>query len=139
MSVPAWHGLRGARLCGVMQKVLIGNAFPLSLVRKGTVAMACRPVEELRRLAQASVVVSYWGHENTRRLAEDLLGVSLKPRTARPALRLAPDGRPLLDGETFETCWVLSPDYKTGRRPAVGEEVGPDEIAGWQVVRISWT
>lgn len=122
-----------------MEKVLIGNSFPLSLVRKGTVTMTCRPVEELRRLAQASVVTSYWGHENTRRIAEGLLGVSLKPRTARPALCLAPDGRLLLDGESFETCWVLSPDYKEGRRPAVGEEVGPEKIAGWQAVKISWT
>ncbi len=121
-----------------MEKVLIGNSFPLSLVRKGTVTMTCRPVAELRRLAQTSVVVSYWGHENTRRIAERLLGVSLKPSVARPALRLAADGRPMLDDETFGTCWVLSPDYRDGGRPQIGQEVAPEQIAGWQVVRISW-
>lgn len=100
--------------------------------------MKCQPVEELRQLAQSSTVVSYWGHENTRHIAEGMLGVSLKPSTPRPALSLSADGRPMLADEVFSVCWVLSPDYKEGMRPKIGEEVSPDGIAGWQVVKISW-
>ena len=117
---------------------MIGNAFPLSLIRGGEVRMRRRTIAELRDALSGRPAASFWGHENTRALAEELLGVSLKPRVPRPALRLAADGRPVLDGETFDVCWVLSPDYKDGLRPAIGEEVGPDRIAGWQVVRISW-
>lgn len=125
-------------MCGMKRKVLIGNSFPISLVRKGVVTMECRPVEELRQLAQSSAVVSYWGHENTQRIAEDLLGVSLKPSVPRPALRLAADGLPMIDGDSFSECWVLSPDYKDGCRPQIGREVAPEQIAGWQAVKISW-
>ena len=119
-------------------KILIGNAFPLSLIRGGEVRMCCRTVAELRNALSGHPVASFWGHENTRAIAENLLGISLKPRTPRPALRLAANGHPVLDGETFDVCWVLSPDYKDGKRPNIGEEVGPGQIAGWQVVKISW-
>ena len=121
-----------------MEKILVGNAFPLSLVRHGDVRMSCRPLSELRTALKGRAIVSFWGHENTRRIAERLLGVSLKPSVARPALRLAADGRPMLDGETFGMCWVLSPDYRDGGRPQIGQEVAPEQISGWQVVRVSW-
>jgi hypothetical protein len=35
-------------------------------------------------------------------------------------------------------CWVLSPDYPPGFRPAIGEEVTDDKIIGWQVLKIKW-
>lgn len=120
-----------------VKKILVGNTFPLSLVRgSGVVRMSCCRVEELREQVQSHAVVSYWGHENTRAVAEGLLGVSLKPATPRPSLSLSAAGRPMLDGETFSVCWVLSPDYRDGMRPQIGVEVGPERIAGWQVVKI---
>ena len=120
------------------QRVLVGNSYPLSLVRGGEVRMTCLAVEELRAIASESEVVSFWGHENTRAVAEGVLGKSLRPSVARPALSVSPEGRPMLDGETFDACWVLSPDYVPGYRPAIGTEVGAESITGWSVVKLEW-
>lgn len=100
--------------------------------------MTCHTVEELQSLARVSEVVSYWGHENTRNAAECVLGASLRPSVARPALSVSPKGCPMLEGETFDTCWVLSPDYNPGYRPAIGTEVGAESITGWSVVKLEW-
>lgn len=89
-------------------------------------------------MAGGCEVVSFWGHENTRAAAEGVLGVSLKPKVARPALTVASDGCPSLEGESFKTCWVLSPDYVEGFRPAIGQEVAPESITGWSVVKMEW-
>ena len=120
------------------KEMLVGNSFPLSLVRGGEVRMTCPSLCELQKLVRDSEVVSYWGHENTRSVAEAVLGASLKPKCDRPALAIDPSGRPTLEGESFDTCWVLSPDYVKGYRPAIGHEVGPESITGWSVVKIEW-
>ena len=88
--------------------VLVGNAFPLSLVR------------------------------NTRLAAEAVLGVSLAPKTPRPAITLSAEARPQLEGYTFDTCWVLSPDYRKDFRPAIGQEVPLDAIRGWHALKLTW-
>ena len=44
----------------------------------------------------------------------------------------------MLEGEVFDTCWLLSPDYEQGFRPAIGTEVGLDQIAGWHVLKLTW-
>ena len=120
------------------KRILVGNSFPLSLVRHGEVRMTCPSLAEFRSMIGSCEIVSFWGHENTRAVAEGVLGASLRPAVARPALTVSPEGRPMLDGETFDACWVLSPDYVPGYRPAIGTEVGPESITGWCVVKLEW-
>lgn len=117
--------------------VLLGNSFPLSLVRRRVVVEPV-PLSDLQARVRADGLCSFWGHANTVAMASELLGANVAPAVARPALQLAPDGRPLLDGQVFDECWLLSPDYVPGFRPAVGEEVPADKIVGWQVLRIAW-
>ena len=73
-----------------------------------------------------------------RGAAESVLGVSLATNGVRPAVTLSPALRPMLDGEEFSSCWLLSPDYPEGFRPAIGSEVGPEMIEGWHVLKLSW-
>ena len=121
--------------------ILVGNTFSLTLVRNGEVRIAPRPVAELRaRVCAGAVVHSFWGHENTRAAAERILGADLKPATPRPAITLAAEEGylPSLDGIAFHECWVLSPDYAPGYRPAVGIEVDETKIAGWSLLKLTW-
>lgn len=120
------------------ESILIGNSFPLSLVRKSGVRLTCTGVEELRRAANGRRIVSFWGHENTRKAAEHITGFSLATKSARPAVSLSHDKLPMLDGEEFTECWVLSPDYANAARPSIGQEVAPESIIGWQVLKIAW-
>ena len=120
-------------------KILVGNSFPFSLVRCARLVVEQKPMAELRdALRRADGVASFWGHANTRAAAEAELGVSLAPRTERPAVTLASDGRPKLEGEAFDVCWLLSPDYPEGFRPPIGAEVGPEMITGWHVLKLTW-
>jgi len=123
---------------GSEKKLLIGNAFPFSLVRCERLAVESRPLEVLQEEIGGAEVVSFWGHENTRAAAERVLGVSLLPRAERPAVTLSPAKHPMLYGEEFNTCWLLSPDYPEGLRPSIGQEVAPDQIAGWHVLKLTW-
>jgi hypothetical protein len=95
-------------------------------------------VETLRALLRQHGFVSFWGHEATADIAADLLGMDIRPATARPALRLTAENLPTLEGEVFAECWVFSPEYATGYRPRIGEEVAAEKIAGWQVLKIRW-
>ena len=121
------------------KRVLIGNSFPLSLVRNHRVEIEEIGVEALRRVLTESDPVSFWGHENSRSLAESVLSVSLKTATARPAMTLDGEGFPTLDGQRFTECHVLSPDYAPGFRPSIGSEVPSDAIHAWHALRLSWT
>lgn len=96
------------------------------------------PLSALQTALIGAEVVSFWGHANTRIAAEELLGVSLLPKMERPAIKLSAEGLPMLDGEIFDTCWLFSPDYPEGFRPAIGVEVGPEQIAGWHVLKLTW-
>ena len=119
-------------------RVLVGNTFPLTLVRGHRVACEEIPVDALRaRLADRSVA-SFWGHANTRAAAEAILHADLAPAVARPVLALDGDNYPVLDGERFEEAYVLSPDYVANFRPAVGEEVTPGSIRAWHALRRTW-
>ena len=102
------------------RKVLIGNSFPFSLIRSDKVVVESKNLDSLRKEVDGSLLFSFWGHANTRALAESQLGVSLKPRSERPAITLSEKGLPMLAGETFDLCWLLSPDYPKGFRPAIG-------------------
>ena len=120
------------------KKALIGNSFPFSLVRCERLIVEQKPISELKDALDGVEVVSFWGHENSRAAAEAVLGVSLATRGARPAVTLSPDGLPMLDGDVYSSCGLLSPDYPEGFRPAIGSEVTPEQIKGWHVLKLTW-
>ncbi|MBQ7651507.1 MAG: hypothetical protein IJS15_11145 [Victivallales bacterium] len=97
-----------------------------------------RSLEEYRARLSEGGWESYWGHENTLSAAAQECGHDLRPRESRPAVTLDSSGYPSLYGESFHECWVLSPEYSSGFRPALGEEVSLEKISSWQVLRISW-
>lgn len=112
---------------------------PLSLVRRRVVIQPESP-GALRAALGSRSVYSYWGHPATLRTVNDWLGVDLTPRTDRPALACdAKTGRPVLDGLVFSECWVVSPDYEPGVRPAMGAIAPSEKIKGWQVLRMQWS
>lgn len=117
--------------------LLIGSTFPLSLIRR-KVVIEPQPLAVLRELVRARSLASFWGHRNTLAVANTLLGVDLAPKTERPALHLTATGLLELEGEVFDECWVISPEYARGFRPAVGEEVPAAKIQDWQVLRLVW-
>lgn len=117
--------------------VLIGNSFPLSLIRR-PVRIEPRPIHELITLIHQRGLASFWGHENTVAAASTILCADLRTKAARPALALSDDGSPVFEGTTFNECWILSPDYAPGFRPEIGIEVSPDKILDWQALRIRW-
>lgn len=117
--------------------LLIGNSFPLSLIRRA-VRIEPRSIDHLRVAMKSAEVHSFWGHANTAPLAEEMLGSSLFRGSERPALTLSETRKPVLDGVEFTECWVLSPDYQPGFRPKVGEEVPSDQILGWQILQLTW-
>lgn len=81
---------------------------------------------------------SFWGHANTLAAAEEVCGHDLKPREERPAVTLDEAGYPVLFGQSYRECLVLSPEYRAGYRPSVGKEETPEDIRSWQVLRIEW-
>ena len=119
-------------------RILVGNAFPFSLVRCNRLIVEQKPISELKDALASAAVASFWGHENTRTAAESVLGISLATHGERPAVMLSPAQRPMLDGEEFSSCWLLSPDYPEGFRPAIGTEIGPEQIKGWHVLKLTW-
>ena len=119
-----------------MSKVLLGNTFPLTLVRRGTFI---EPVslETAKTLLEVGFA-SFWGHANTAAVAKAQLGFDVAPKTERPALKLNEEQLPTLDGETFTKVLVLSPSYRAGFRPAIGVEGGPDDIVGWEPLLVTF-
>ena len=120
-----------------MPPVLLGNSFPLSLIRRA-VRIEPRTLAELRQAIAVQGCISYWGHDNTLAAAKQFLGFDPAPCRERPALTLSGDGLPLLDGVAYDEVWVLSPDYADGFRPHIGVEVVPEQITNWQVLRIQF-
>ena len=120
-----------------MHSMLVGNSFPLSLIRR-RVVIEPRPVEAFRQCLRTSCVRSFWGHANTLAAAGTFAGTDLTPRKERPAVLLSGDGFPMLEGQVFTECWILSPSYREGFRPAVGEEVAGEDIENWQVLHMEW-
>lgn len=118
-------------------KILIGSTFPLGLVRRPVTIVTAEISQLVSALADAEIH-SFWGHENTRATAERVLGISLATHGNRPALLLSPEKLPMLNETVFQDVWVFSPDYTPGFRPALGEEVPPEKISGWQVLHLNW-
>ncbi len=117
--------------------VLIGNSFPLSLIRRN-VRIELVGREELLASLENRQIASFWGHSNTLAAVYAWLGVDLTPKTERPALGLSNNKLPELDGVEYHACFILSPDYRPGFRPAIGIEVDAAAILGWQVLKIIW-
>ena len=123
---------------GCRMDILIGSAFPLSLIRRKVEIVPMELDALVERLRGDTSLYSFWGHDNTLTAVRTLLGVDLTPREKRAPLVLDRDGLPSLYGKSFTECWVVSPDYVPGFRPAVGEEVGLDKINGWRVLNMRW-
>lgn len=117
--------------------LLVGNTFPLSLIRR-KVVIEPSDFRTLAGLLRQADIFSFWGHRNTLAHANRLAGADLSPRTERPTLTLDADLLPVLDGQVFRECWVVSPDYVPGYRPGPGELVPLEKITGWQVLRLVW-
>lgn len=119
--------------------VVIGNSFPLNLVRT-KVTIHPVSIQELRdAIEEFGPILSFWGHKNTVSAASVFLGHDLTPQNDRPALSLTPEGFPTFLSEAFEQCWILSPEYKANFRPAIGEEVSLEKILRWQVLLMQWS
>ncbi len=119
------------------QPFLLGSTFPLSLIRRA-VQIVPADLGQIRQKLKEAPFVSFWGHQNTLNLASELLHIDVRPTSERPALSLSTEKFPMLDGQVFKECWVLSPDYIPGFRPRIGSEVEIDQIRDWQVLRIRW-
>jgi len=119
------------------KSILIGNSFPLGLIRR-SVRICTETPTSFRAATAHCTVVSFWGHENTRQCAQQFSGIDLTPKTERPVVKLNRDALPELNGKTFHECWILSPDYKDSFRPSIGEEVPAGQIEGWQILKITW-
>ena len=116
---------------------ITGNTFPMNLFRRPALVRPDSLEHYLERLRTGSWV-SYWGHANTLAAVNQLCGVDLTPREARPALTTDPEGFPALYGKSYRECCVLTPEYKAGFRPSIGVEIDGGNILSWQVLRIVW-
>ena len=117
-------------------KLLVGNIFPTSLIRRSVRIDPVTESDATHYLDIADSVHSFWGHTNTLNTVNKKFGFDFSPKTDRPAVTLDIDGIPVLHGERFETVLVISPDYKPGFRPAIGVEVGEEDIVGWQCLLV---
>lgn len=110
--------------------MFIGNTFPLTLVRRPVVI---EPIseDEAKHYIKYNNPISFWGHENTLKIASEYAGIDLTPKIPRPALSLNDELLPELFDHTSQFILVLSPEYQNGFRPAVGVEVEADQILGW--------
>ena len=124
-------------IIGIRKKIITGNSFPLSLIRRA-VTIVPKNMTEYHLALSSGDWESFWGHENTLAAVKKECGFDLTPKTVRPALGLTIDGYPELYGKEYRECWILSPDYKPGFRPDLKTEVQEKDIHGWQVLLISW-
>lgn len=120
-----------------MGSVLIGNTFPLTLMRR-SLTVEVVPLEEFRRAVAGKRIVSFWGHPNTLHAASTAAGFDLTPREERPVLTLSPEAFPMLDGEVFRECWIISPDSRRNFCPSPNNELKLDDIQSWQCLRLVW-
>jgi hypothetical protein len=116
---------------------LIGSTFSLTLIRR-YVEIEPTPFEKLQKKLLSENYESFWGHANTIYVANKLLGIDVTPKSNRPAIILNERGYPTLNGNVYKESWVVSPDYREGFRPRIGEEVDAKDIVGWVVLKLSW-
>ena len=99
-----------------------------------------RPVtlKTLQVALATAEIHSFWGHPGTLEAVSRAVGRNVSPTVERPAVQLDAEGLPVLDGHVFRECWVMSPEYRAGFRPAFGAKIPADAIVGWQALLISW-
>lgn len=119
----------------MIKKVLVGNSFPFPLVRR-RISVSPMPLEAFPKDAE---ICSFWGHVNTLAPASEFLGVDLTPQTERPVLKLSENKLPVLNGEEFSECWIISPNYYESFRSPVGEETSATKIESWTLLKICWS
>lgn len=117
--------------------IILTNIYPTSLVRR-PVKMTPITTEEAKEKLKSGFL-SCWGHTNTIGAANKMLGIDVTPKQERPAIVLDETKMPTLHGEKAELVIVLSPVYKAGFRPKIGEEVDKDKIAEWQAIKVEFT
>lgn len=122
----------------VRKKVLTGNSFPMNLIRR-TLQIRIISLDEYRDVLATTEWKSYWGHTNTLQVVKSVCGYDLTPFSERPALTLDSEGYPALDGESYRECYVLSPEYEDGYRPALNAEVPLEKIRNWHVLHMIWS
>ena len=135
---PEWNKLLQMKQGGIFMKEFItGNSFPMGLIRR---EVSIQPVtlEEYKDCLAKGVWGSYWGHKDTLKAVSDWCGFDLTPSEERPALTLDEHNYPALFGKSYSECWVVSPEYPAGFRPALGAEVAGDKILAWHILRIQW-
>ncbi len=115
-------------------ELLVGNSFPISLIRRNVKFIP----QEKENFPASAEIYSFWGHENTLRVASDFLKVDLTPKTKRPVLELSQEGLPMLDKKEFTECWIISPNYTENFRPETGVEVSAEKIRGWTILKVIW-
>lgn len=119
-------------------KCLVGNSFPWTLVRRRIDAVPVS-VDQFRREAAVAGTVSFWGHPDSLADASEFCGIDLTPSCERPVLVLSPEGLPMLNGETFRRCYLISPEYGAAfRMPLIPGDVAPPPITAWRILRIDW-
>ncbi len=64
-----------------------------------------------------------------------LIGSTFPLSLIRAPVRIVPSS---LDELRERLPGAESPDYTPGFRPAIGEEVTPEQISGWQILRLFW-
>ena len=120
-----------------VEKFIITNVFPFSLVRRKIVAWPIA-MDEVKRAVRSVPFASAWGHQNTLSVINELLGVDITPPEPRPAIILDEKKFPTLYGEKFTKVMLVSPNFRKGFRPAIGEEVSKEAILGWQALFIDF-
>lgn len=120
-----------------MGRILIGNAFPLALMRR-KVTIEPMHLDDLRAAIENQSICSFWGHENTLEYACQLTGIDLRPHCERPIIHISSDGYPMLCDNVFTCCWIVSPNFKDHYRPSIGEEAPEDLIDSWEILRLRW-
>ena len=116
---------------------LTGNTYPMSLIKR-PVRITPVELEYYRARLNEGGWESYWGHENSLEAAKEVCGHDLRPQEERPAVTLDAAGYPMLYGQQYRECLVLSPEYALGYRPAIGKEDRAEDILSWHVLRIEW-
>ena len=118
-------------------KVLLGNTFPVGLIRRSAL---CTPitVEKAKQILSSKGFESFWGHADTLNAVSAALKINATPKTVRPALILSDTSLPVLNGQAFNTVIVFSPSYVQGFRPTYGVEVDPANITGWTPLLITF-
>ena len=112
---------------------LIGNAFPMTLVRR-EMAVAPMDIRDFREYLTDVELVSFWGHENTLDAASEFVGRDLTPNGKRPVVTLNADGFPTLHGREFREVFIISPNYDRAVRPGLEKEVSLAGIVDWTVL-----